>query len=311
MAKYVTAKNLSLLYNVVGVLPFGLFSADMVAEVWPSITREVCTKGGWGSKDSCEDSLEFTIAKIYLQVIFGMSLLYSCQLIFSGKNARLASMACMTLTMAKHITVDGLIPPPPVMAMTALTILAQWAPGAWGLRAFAFFCFFNAFTFVTQPLMVLQDSFPAVVAGSKEEALGAFCFEVIALYLVMSGVVALVPKADYGLALSSQMGLAVIGKLVLINNSGPPPHMIALWICTTLLAWKEYGWTMKPDLNKAIQSGPQYVHGVIVGTNFVPYFILEALGLSVPVVGLASIDASYSYGGATACSRACSPSSAP
>ena len=38
MAKYVTAKNLSL-YNVVGVLPFGLFSGDMVAEVWPSITR--------------------------------------------------------------------------------------------------------------------------------------------------------------------------------------------------------------------------------------------------------------------------------
>ena len=73
MAKYLTAKNLCLLYNIGGMLPFGLMSADMVTEVWPSISRETCTKGGWGSKGRCEDSLEFTVGKIYLQVMFGMS----------------------------------------------------------------------------------------------------------------------------------------------------------------------------------------------------------------------------------------------
>jgi len=295
-----TAKNLALLYNVVGMLPFGLMSASMVTEVWPNVQGQTCTKAGWGGKETCTDSLEFTVAKIYLQVMFGMSLLYSCQLIFSGKKANLASMGCMAATMTKHIVVDGLIPPPPVMAMTAIVIAAQFAPGPWGQRAFIGFCFFNAFTFLTQPLMVLQDSFPDVVAGSKEAALGAFCFEVISLYLVMAGIVALIPMKAYGLALSMQAGLAVVAKHVVINKSGPPPPMIGIWIVATLLAWKEYGWVMKPQCDKAIKSGPQYVHGILVGTNFVPYFVLESLGVSAPYVGLGAIDTSYTYGGATA-----------
>lgn len=300
MAKYFTAKNLNLLYNVVGCAPFGLMSATMVPELWPNIEKSTCVKGGWGGKDSCKDSLEFTIGKIYLQVIFGMALLYSCQIIFSGKQARLASMGCMAATMTKHITIDGLIPPPPVMVMTALVIGAQFAPGPWGKRAFIIFCFFNAFTFVTQPLMVLQDSFPDVVAGSKEAALGAFCFEVVSLYLVMAGLIALIPMKAYGLALSSNLGLALITKHVILNKSGPPPPMIGLWIAATIMAWKEYGWTMKPACDKAIKSGPQKVHGALVGTNFAPYFVLESIGVSIPIFGLASIDSSYSYNGATA-----------
>jgi len=297
MAKYLTAKYLCLLYNIGGMLPFGLMSADMVTEVWPSISRETCTKGGWGSKGRCEDSLEFTVGKIYLQVMFGMSLLYSSQLIFSGNKANLASMGCLAITMTKHITVDGLIPPPPVMVLTALTILAQFAAGAWGKRAFVFVCFFNAFTFLTQPLMVLQDSFPDIVEGSKEAKLGAFCFEVISLYLVMAGLVALVPMKAYGLALSLHVGLAVIGKHVIIDKSGPPPPMIGLWIVATIVAWYEYGWTKSADVEKAVTSKPQYLHGIIMATNFVPFFILESIGLSPPVLGLAAIDTSYAYTG--------------
>ena len=76
--------------------------------------------------------------------------------------------------------------------------------------------------------------------------------------------------------------------------------MIGLWIAATIMAWKEYGWTMKPACDKAIKSGPQKVHGALVGTNFAPYFVLESIGVSIPIFGLASIDSSYSYNGATA-----------
>ena len=299
MAKYITAKNLSLLYNVAGMMPFGLMSADMVLEVWPAVTKMACTKSTFG-KESCTESLEFTVGKIYLQVMFGMSLFFASQLIFSGKTANLASVGCLVATMGKHIIVDDLIPPPPVMAMTAIVAAAQFAPGAWGQRAFIGFCVLNAFTFLTQPLMVLQDTFPTIVAGSKEATLGAFCLEVIALYTVMAGIVALIPIKAYSLALAQQAGLAVIAKHVLINKSGPPLPMIGLWVVATVLAWKEYGWIIKPACDKAIKSGPMYVHGIVVGTNFVPYFIMEAIGVSAPYVGLAAIDSSYAYGGMTA-----------
>ena len=64
-------------------------------------------------------------------------MLYAALLYLPGKNGRLAAMGCMILTMLKHIIIDGLIPPPPVMAMTAGVVVANLAaPGEWGKRAF-------------------------------------------------------------------------------------------------------------------------------------------------------------------------------
>ena len=41
-------------------------------------------------------------------------------------------------------------------------------------------------------------------------------------------------------------------------------------------------------------------HGMLVGAGFVPYFVVESIGLSVPMLGMAAIDSSYAYTGATA-----------
>ena len=40
---------------------------------------------------------------------------------------------------------------------------------------------------------------------------------------------------------------------------------------------------------------PQKAHGLIVLTGFLPYFIAEALGYSVPMVGLAACDSTYEF----------------
>merc|ERR1711935_409809 len=60
------------------------------------------------------------------------------------------------------------------------------------------------------------------------------------------------------------------------------------------------GANLKPSAEKAMQSGPMKLHAMIVGTGFVPYFLVESIGLSFPMVGLAAIDSSYAYTGATA-----------
>ena len=156
-----------------------------------------------------------------------MALLYACTLAIPGKNGLLAAMGCMVCTMGKHILVDGLIPPPPVMVMTAGVIVALLAaPGEWGKRVFVGYCLLNAFTFTTQPLMVLTDTFPEITAGSPAYDVGAFAIEVITLYMVMAAVSAATPDEALAVAFSTQVGLPVLAKHVLINKSGPPGPMI-------------------------------------------------------------------------------------
>lgn len=235
-------------------------------------------------------------------MITGVALLYACTLAIPGKNGLLAAMGCMVCTMGKHILVDGLIPPPPVMVMTAGVIVALLAaPGEWGKRVFVGYCLLNAFTFTTQPLMVLTDTFPEITAGSPAYDVGAFAIEVITLYMVMAAVSAATPDEALAVAFSTQVGLPVLAKHVLINKSGPPGPMIGLYLLTTAVGWYEVGWSdYKPKAKAAVKEGPMKVHAMIVGTGFVPYFVLESIGLSMPMIGLSSIDSSYAYSGSTA-----------
>ena len=100
---------------------------------------------------------------------------------FKGeKNGRVAALGCLIATMAKHIVVDGLIPPPPVMVMTALTLVAQFAaPGEWGKRAFVGFMMINLFTFTTNPDMVLSDSYADIASDAVALDIGRRFMEVI------------------------------------------------------------------------------------------------------------------------------------
>jgi len=296
------AKTLSLVYNVLGMLPFALFNADMVKEVWPDIKEETCKAGAFGRQGPCTTSLEFTVGKVYLQVIVGVALLYAATIALDGKSGLLGAMGCMIATMTKHVVVDGLIPPPPVMVMTAGVVVAiLGAPGAWGQRAFVAYALVNAVTFVTSPLMVLQDTFPEITPDSDAFKIGAFALEVIGLYMVMAGVYVATADKRLGLAYATQVGALIVCKHVIIDKSGPPTPLIFLYAATTAAAWYEVGWAnFKPATEKAIKQGPMKMHGLIVGCSFVPYFALEALGQSIPLVGFAASDTSYSYTGATA-----------
>lgn len=197
------------------------------------------------------------------------------------------------------------MPPPPVMAMTAAVIGTIALKPAWGERAFIGYMLVNAATFTLQPLMVLTDTFPEVKLGSEAFRLGAFLFEVIAYFCVASAVVVATSDKVLGLAYSSQIGLAVLGKHVLVDKSGPPLPLVCLFVATTLKAWHEVGWSNpKAAVIEAVKQGPMKLHAV-VALGFVAYFALESVNLPLPVVGLAAIDASYSYSGSTALLTSC------
>ena len=214
----------------------------------------------------------------------------------------LGAIGVFALTQIKHITVDGLIPPPPVMIMTAITLLAiLLAPGEWGKRVFVFYCCFNALVFSTNPLMVLQDTYPTLTEGSEAFKVGKFLLEVIALYLVMSAIVAATPNRKLGFAYAWTAELSILAKHVIINKSGPPPPLIVLSCLIVALYWVEYGYNnLKPAAEKAVKDGPMKMHALLLGTAFAPMFFFESIGISFPMVGLAAVDESYVYNGFTA-----------
>ena len=116
----------STFYNTVGILPFLIPS--MIPEVFPDMKTEECPRRG-----TCTNTLEFDVAIIMMQVIVCAALMFVSITLMPGKNGLLGAIAIITLTQIKHIVVDGLMPPPPVMVMTVGTILAiLLAPGEWG-----------------------------------------------------------------------------------------------------------------------------------------------------------------------------------
>ena len=214
------AVYISLFYHVIGMLPF--LMPDTVKDLLPGIKTEDCPR-----RNQCKEHVDFTSAKIYLQVIVGVAFMFACLIgIDDRKNGLLAGLCVFIATMVKHVVVDGLIPPQPVMVMTAVTLAAVVAaPGQWGKRTFVVFCLINAFTFITQPLMVLQETFPSIIAGSDAEKNGTWFFEVISLYLVMAATFAATPDRALGLAYSQMIVLPVLAKHVILDKVRARAHL--------------------------------------------------------------------------------------
>lgn len=295
MAKTSYATIASQVYNTLGIFPF--LMPSMIPEVFPLMKTQDCPRRG-----PCTNTLEFDVAIIYMQVIVGTAMMFVSLTAMPGKNGLLGAMGVFALTQIKHITVDGLFPPPPVMVMTAGVILAiLLAPGEWGKRVYVGFCCFNALVFSTQPLMVLQDTYPMITESSEAFKAGKFLLEVIALYLVMCAIVAATPNRKLGFAYAWTAGLSILGKHVIINKSGPPPPLIVLMCIIVALYWVEYGYNnLKPAAEKAVKDGPMKLHAMILGTAFAPMFFFESIGISFPMVGFAAVDESYAYNGFTA-----------
>ena len=91
-------------------------------------------------------------------------------------------------------------------------------------------------TFTTNPLMVLQDTFPGITEDSEAFKVGSFCFEVIALYLVMTAAVVMTPVVASTLQAALSSFMADVSRVDMVPALRTALGAIPSASCCTILA---------------------------------------------------------------------------
>jgi len=174
---------------------------------------------------------EFLVARVYSEVIGGLSLALFVGTCPGAMGVLLSSM-CWILTMAKHILVDNLQPPMPVLIMAtscvAINFYSVKTESKLGKRVFMAFNALNAFMFFTNPGQVLADSFPSVSAGSNAYKYAVLLIEVVATHCVCQILTQCPPPLGRAMAMTALLGL--VAKHNVVDNFGPPLPVLGLMV---------------------------------------------------------------------------------
>ena len=110
-------------YLAISAIPFFFIGGQMLPDMFSGIKMEDC---GYRNRGPCGLSFEGSVGTIYMQVVAAFMMQNAALIYFKGsKQGTIISLCILMAVMAKHIVVDGLIPPPPVMVMTALTLASD------------------------------------------------------------------------------------------------------------------------------------------------------------------------------------------
>lgn len=261
-----------------------LVSSDQpLLDAWPTIQKELCTRRG-----GCATTLEYTIGTVYMQVIAGISCILAGLVATKGEAGYQIHCIIMASLFSKHYFVDGLMPPPPVMIMTAIMFLASFTEYA--KRVYLFFLGAQVVTFFFQPEMVLRDTFADVDGVGL--AVGLAAIEVICVLAAEGWLIAALPS-KLGLTCAMWLQQALLLKHVILDKQGPPMPIIVFQTVVLLATTYDYGWAnLAPEQERAMRV-PMKLHGFVLATGFGPLFLAEALGFSPPVIGLANVDSAY------------------
>ena len=276
-------------YLAISAIPFFFIGAQILPDSFPGIKMEDC---GYRNRGPCGLSFEGSVGTIYMQVAAAFMMQNAALIYFKGsKQGIIAALGCLMAVMAKHIVVDGLIPPPPVMVLTALTMVAQFAaPGEWGKRVYVGYMLLNVVVFTSDPMQVLTDTWSTIGDNAMATFVGTRWLEVIAMHCAINALLAGIPGKQLSLALAMTIILPLIGYHTFVHKVGPPGPMFLINVALTALTWYEYGWAdLAPKAEKEMKT-PMKLHGWIVATNFVPYYLAEAMGITIPMFGLSSLD---------------------
>uniref|UniRef100_A0A7S3FJQ0 Uncharacterized protein n=1 Tax=Prasinoderma singulare TaxID=676789 RepID=A0A7S3FJQ0_9VIRI len=135
--------------------------------------------------------------------------------------------------MAKHILVDDLMPPVPVMAMAAAVLAANLYSYSskdekYGKYALLGFMLLNAFAFATDPEKVVTDSFPDVKSGSAVMAFTVLLIEVVAMFSAGMALFILLRPGSASVLAFELVWFATVYRHATVYNAGPPMPALLL-----------------------------------------------------------------------------------
>ena len=183
----------------------------------------------------------YRVGLVYHEVVGMMNLVLlvgTCP----GPKGYLMGSALFCSMMLKHILVDGLMPPPPVMALGALSLLTsvygvakESNHGKW---TFSLMNLLNAIVFLMNPGQPVQDSFPDVADGSRAYFIGSRLCEVIGVYALAQFLTNCPPPLGRAMAMSCLC--ALVYKHDTVDNIGPPKPVLYMIMVTTAAQWLSF-----------------------------------------------------------------------
>lgn len=193
---------------------------------------------------------------VYCQVIGTMAIMTCLAVYFSGSKLRLfLTQLPFNCIMLKHIFVDGLMPPPPVLAMgfgvLGLTAWSSLAGGPERVAKYVFLGFYalNTVVFKADPDKVLTDTWPEITNGRTPDAheMCKIFVGVIALYCAML-VVLVGMDSPLNMAVAMTLGMGQVYNDVFVMDSGPPLPVLVMFIIVFVSSW--YGVIAAPKSSK-------------------------------------------------------------
>ena len=191
---------------------------------------------------SLEKSPEaFGVSCIYAQVVgclMFMMLFQQCP----GPRGLLLAIGALGAMMAKHIFVDGLVPPPPAMLFAGVTFCAAAVSGMEdmgehknrvGTYVFAGWQLIQMALFATQPEQMLKDSYPDI--SGEALTIGLVWCEVIAMESLMNAL--LQCPGALGRAMAFTANVAMMAKHIIVDSLYPPPPVMLLGGVVFVLSW--------------------------------------------------------------------------
>ena len=180
--------------------------------------------------------LGLTVGTIYCQVIGTMAIMAANAVFFEGSKYRtFMSQLPLVAVMAKHIVVDGLIPPAPVMALGAVTLGAGAAVAFgtdgtgtdYGKYMFIIQNALNLVVFVLDPAQVVKDTWTDISGAPL--GIGVLFVGVLQLYCAMFIVLFLFdsPLSQF---ICMTLGMGQLYRDVFLNDSGPPMPVLVLFV---------------------------------------------------------------------------------
>ena len=227
---------------------YNLFTAGLFIAANQVVTPQVLAD--WDATHpsdapATKDPLALSVASVYYEVIGTLSFALAALPLFGEAAGPVAGCLATMGIMAKHITVNGLMPPPPVMGMVAITALltlfaaVTGRKGGVGKWAFVIYNVLNAAVFILDPVTPLRDSFPALQDGTHAMALGKIMFEVMGYCSYQLAAITLFDQSAAGYAVGFLPGLAMLYKHQTVDLVGPPMPVLVLFLLTNVLLAKD------------------------------------------------------------------------